>query len=324
MKTNTNSENRLLIQFMPWAVTGCVGLMLLLPLGARGAGVVTDCAESSLRTAMAGGGTITFACDGTITLTSTITNALDTVLDGSGHQVTISGGNTVSVFCVNANVNFSMVNLTIANGYALNGPGNLNFGGTVNVNSGGTVNATNCTFSANSGRFGGAILNSGGTVNAINCTFSTNTALVVGGAICNQIGLVQLLACQFAGNQARGELQGVAGGESASGGAIYNSDTVILDLCTFAGNSASGVPGGSLPGTQPGGIGSGGAIFHNGPLQVRRSAFAGNGAYGAQADGDGCPGGGGLGGAICNQGTLWLDRSTLQNNGARGGGGGAW
>src|ERR1022692_2464851 len=176
MKTNTNSENRLLIQFMPWAVTGCVGLMLLLPLGARGAGVVTDCAESSLRTAMAGGGTITFACDGTITLTSTITNALDTVLDGSGHQVTISGGNTVSVFCVNANVNFSMVNLTIANGYALNGPGNLNFGGTVNVNSGGTVNATNCTF-------------------------STNTALVVGGAICNQIGLVQLLACQFAGNQ---------------------------------------------------------------------------------------------------------------------------
>src|SRR5450631_4365134 len=62
---------------------------------ARAGGTVTSCTESSLRAAMAGGGTVTLACDGTITLANTITFALDTVLDASGHQVCIGGGNAV-------------------------------------------------------------------------------------------------------------------------------------------------------------------------------------------------------------------------------------
>src|ERR1017187_10527875 len=75
-----------------------MGSFTLLNSTTWAAGTVTSCTECSLRAAMAGGGTVTFTCDGTITLARTITNALDTVLDGSGHQITISGGNSVRVF----------------------------------------------------------------------------------------------------------------------------------------------------------------------------------------------------------------------------------
>jgi hypothetical protein len=40
---------------------------------------------------MAGGGTVTFACDGTITVGSTFNFAVSHVLDASGHQIAISG-----------------------------------------------------------------------------------------------------------------------------------------------------------------------------------------------------------------------------------------
>ena len=89
---------------------------------------------------MAGGGVVTFACDGTITLASTITNDYDTTLDGSGHQVTISGYGDAGV-CVNTNVSFTLVNLTVADAISLGGSGIHNLGGTVNL--------TGVTFRAN-------------------------------------------------------------------------------------------------------------------------------------------------------------------------------
>ncbi len=65
---------------------------------------------------MAGGGTVTFACDGAITLASSIEIGTDTEFDGSEHQVTISGSNAVRVFYINTNVTLPVANLTIANG----------------------------------------------------------------------------------------------------------------------------------------------------------------------------------------------------------------
>ena len=102
---------------------------VLLGQPAWAGGVVASCTESALRVAMAGGGTVNFACDGTITLASTITNTVDAVLDGSGHQVTISGNNAVRVFYVATNVNFTVVNLTIAGGQSTDGAGVFNSGG---------------------------------------------------------------------------------------------------------------------------------------------------------------------------------------------------
>jgi hypothetical protein len=88
-----------------------------------------NCTEADLRTAMAGGGTVTFACDGTITLNNTITIGADTVLDGTGHQVTISGGNLVRVFSDGSGVTLTMLGLTIANGMSKNDGGGVNIAG---------------------------------------------------------------------------------------------------------------------------------------------------------------------------------------------------
>jgi hypothetical protein len=164
-----------------------MGVLLMEPAAWAG-GTVTSPTEASLRAAMTGGGTGTFACEGTITLGDTISNTFDTVLDGSGHQVTISGGNTVRVFYVNTNVTLTVINLTIANGGSSNGAGIWNDHG--------TVNATNCLFIGNvaygtagippsqgtgngGAGYGGAIYNAG-ALNGSMCAFVRNSA--AGGA----------------------------------------------------------------------------------------------------------------------------------------------
>src|ERR1039457_6089769 len=81
------------------------------------AGVVTHTDETTLRNELAGGGTVTFDCDGVIVLSNTIVIATDTVLDGSGHSVTISGNGAIRIFTVNTNVNFVLKNLVLANGF---------------------------------------------------------------------------------------------------------------------------------------------------------------------------------------------------------------
>ena len=177
MNTRAEHENRLLIKLIKHGVRGAVALLLLLPVAAWAGGVVTNCTESALRAAISGGGVVTFACDGTITLSSTITNNLDVTLDGTGHQLTISGGSAVRVFSVNANISFTIVNLTIANG------------------------ASPC---------GSAIQDLGGIVSLTGVTFSGNTAVgaassdASGGAIWNQAGQVNLRSCALVGNRASG------------------------------------------------------------------------------------------------------------------------
>jgi hypothetical protein len=63
----------------------------LVPAPVHAGGVVTICDEAHLLAALAGGGTVTFACSETITLTAEITIAADTTIDGSGQAVIISG-----------------------------------------------------------------------------------------------------------------------------------------------------------------------------------------------------------------------------------------
>jgi len=196
------------------AVTSTPAVLQVLPPGL----VVTNCTEAALRTAMAGGGAVTFACDGTITLASTITIVTDTRLDASGRRITISGNGAVRVFSVNTNVSFSVANLTIAGGASRDNP--------------------------------------------------------------------------------------------AFGGAIYNSGTVMLDLCTLTGNSATGVNA------------AGGAIFNLGTLTVDRTTLCGNTASGANGTGYGGSGGEAKGAAICNLGSLWVSRSTFASNVVSGGDGG--
>jgi hypothetical protein len=83
---------------------------------AHAGGLVTVCDEAHLLAALAGGGTVTFACSGTITLTATVVISADTTIDGSGQVVTISGNDAVRVFTVNPDAALKMNQLTIADG----------------------------------------------------------------------------------------------------------------------------------------------------------------------------------------------------------------
>ncbi len=266
-----------------------VGLVFLQPAASWGGGVVTTNTEAALRAAMAGGGTVTFACDGTFTLSSTITNSLDTALDATGHQITLSGGDAVRVFYVSTNVTLSLNSLTIAQGRSTNS--------------------------------GAGIFNDYGTLNASNTTFSSNNVLAVanpsgpglgpgsnvtGGAIAN-LGAVHLINCTFAGNSAVGAagsagVWGAVGspGGSGAGGSIWNAGTLTAIGCTLYANLAAGGKGGDggngapMPFPTPGsaggagGDGAGGAVFNSGIARLVNCTLALNtGAGGAGGMGGG-------------------------------------
>jgi hypothetical protein len=118
MKTTSGWFERLSIGCT--IATFAFALVLSLAPSAQAEGVVSTCDEASLRTALNSGGLVTFACSGMITLTltsgGTITVSSDTTIDGSGQNVTISGGNHTGVFSVPLGVKLNLKRLTIAGG----------------------------------------------------------------------------------------------------------------------------------------------------------------------------------------------------------------
>ena len=215
-----------------------------------GTGAADSCTEAALDSALAGGGSVTFNCGAspvTITVTSTKTISADTAIDG-GSLITISGGNSVGVFFVNTGVNFTVQNLTIANG-------NSRYGGA--ISNYGTVTATNSTFSGNSAGSGGGIFNTGGMLTVTDSTFSGNSAFY-GGGINNSGGTLTVTDSTFSGNSA-------GYGVDAGGGGIFSTGgTVTITNRTFSGNSGGG---------------DGGAILNDGgTLTVTDSTFTGNSA----------------------------------------------
>jgi hypothetical protein len=335
------------------AVTSAPASLLVCPPGL----VVTN-SETALRAAMAGGGTVHFACDGTITLANTITNLADTLLDASGRSITISGP---GAFYVSSNSTLSVVGLSIANCRAPCGAGIFNDFGTLNLAN--VVFQTNgaswklaTTFSG--GISGGAIYNHGGQLNATNCTFDSNYAEMgavasnpppaCGGAIYNDSGVVNLQQCLLNANYAVGLYNGPVcppiSAAKAYGGAIYNNDkgTLNLQQCLFTTSRATGANGISFPsdgscgGTAPGTPATeayGGAIYSAGNLVAESCSFVGNSATGGSGiggwpggpggnGGDGSAGADAYGGAICNLGALMASCCLFSTNWSSAGSGG--
>jgi hypothetical protein len=318
-----------------------------------GGGVVTNCTEAALRAAIAGGGTATFACDGTIVLANTISITTNTVLDGTGHQITISGGGNLRVFYVGVNATLGLVNLTVANGFSANGGGAI-------FNTG-SLNANNCQFVHNmavgcSGTdaiyrdlarpglsgYGGAIYNSGNAVITRSSFMSNSVAGGSGGS---------------GGPPHSGVGPSTSGGSGggACGGAIYNAGSLTLQDSTLAANSANGGTGGhggtgingnySYTDGQSGGAGGpggsayGATIFNAGTANIVSVTVVSNRASGGMGGAGGSGGGpygsgsrggdggnGGIGGsayaAIFNTATANLANVTVVSNRASGGGGG--
>jgi hypothetical protein len=316
------------------------------------ASVVTECTEANLRAAMSGGGRVTFACDGAVVLSNAIAIWIGTVLDASGHQITISGNHATQVFHVNTGATLSVSNLTIANGSAASGGGLLNDGGNVNLDG--------VTFLSNGASSGGAVRNASGQMSLQACSFSNNGA-GRGGALDNS-GTLTVDLCTFLGNSAAGTnglsgnwygSPGGAGGD-AVGGAIQNIGTLTVSRSTFNNNSAAGGKGGNGsggyygdPGMNGGSGGSGGAggsgwcgaLYNAGNARVINSTFAFNsgaggsggagGTGGATAGGPGSCGNGGGGGpggsgiGALNSGGVEIINCTFAGNWGSGGGGGS-
>jgi fibronectin-binding autotransporter adhesin len=265
------------------------------------AGTVTICDEAHLRSALAGGGLVTCACDGTITLTNTLDVTNLTTIDATGHSVTLSGGDALRILSINPGVTASLINLTLANGFQGGPNGVLANGqpsqGAAIFNNSGTVALTGCTVVSNkvvggagpSGGAGGsgagaAIWNQGGNVLVTNCYFAANGATggagsagsspgpgadSAGGAVGSQGGTVILQSSVFSKNKTQGGPPGLgfsapiqAG--NAYGGTLWASNaTVGCYASTFANNLAVGADMflGPSPVGGKAGSASGGALF---------------------------------------------------------------
>ena len=313
----------LLPVFQPRAALACV----------VGTGTSASCTEVALNACLPHGGgfdgTVTFNCGGSATITVTATKTIDsnTSIDGGG-LITISGGGSKRVFLVSATFDFSVQNLTIANGFSASGAGAIDTGS----GSGGTLTVTNSTFSGNAscisgqnrtmiitnstfsgnsasgGGNGGALkVGNGTTMSVTSSTFSGNSAGVNGGAI-NNNGALTVTNSTFSGNSAVG-----------GGGVIYNnaSGTVTITNSTFSGNSA----------------GSGVVIANAGGVTVTNSILANSTPAGSNCSGAHAPVDGGnniddgatcgftgtgcsntSGTSFCNTNPV-LDPTGLQNNG---------
>jgi len=310
-----------------WICGGLVVLAVFLALAFSPVGVVRaatimvpDCMGSSLATAITtantntdASNTITFAQDclgttaaNTITLTSTQTIIKNLTIDGAGHTVVISGGDTVRLFRVNRGVTFTVNMLTLTNGHTSGSRGGAIF-------SSGTLIVTNSTLRNNNAYSGGGISNFGGTATVTGSTLSGNSASNDGGGISNA-GTLTVTNSTLSGNSA----------PSGFGGGIFNQSTLTLTNSTLSGNSA--------PGSD-----SGGGIFNQGTLTVTGSTLSGNSAAGyggggiyndarvmtvtnSTLSGNSAPNGFG-GGIFTDTGTVTVTNNTLSGNSASNGGG---
>ncbi len=320
--------------------------LLLVVKPAQGAGIVGtgtpgSCTEAALNTALSGGGSVSFNCGGshTITLTSQKTINSSTTINGGG-QITLSGGDTTRLFNLQNGANLTLQAITLRDGYssadggaiyverlstltltnsAINSSTAAN-GGAVALNgwgssdAGGTLIVTNSSFSGNQstanaipggGNGGGALYITGGSTATVSgSTFSSNTS-VNGGGIHILGANLTVTDSTFTGNIANN----TAGG---GGGAIYVDGTknfsgvIDISLSTFSNNQSNQLGGAIF--TFPEGTGS---------VLIDQSLFDGNSATGS-----------GQGGAIYHQsatsnGPLSISNSTFMNNNAHATNGGA-
>ena len=206
--------------------------------------------------------TIDLATNGTYVLTARNNglNGLPAIAADGGHKLTINGhGSTIMrstaggtptfrIFYVNSGANLTVDSLILSNG----NPGTFH-GGAI-YNDGETANVfltiTNCTFSGNSGDYGGAIFNDGyqdpsfpahvAVLTVSNSKFTQNTGTQYGGAIWNESGSITMNVSYstFDQNSATARSAGAIqfdGSSGAARGSIRN--------CTFSGNTAANYGG---------------------------------------------------------------------------------
>lgn len=253
------------------------------------------CDYAILQEALAQSRSVKFDCEGPIVVTPELDINQDTVLDATGHNVTLSGNGNNRVLKVRPGIKLELKDITIANGSADHGGG---------IDNEGTVTLTNVILrdhTVTSG--GGAIFNySTGTVTLNNSTVTGNKA-VSGAGIDNAFGKVSINDSTLTNNTATGggslrNYEGtmtlnrstVSANSADFGGAIDNLGTLTLENSTVSGNT--GKYGGAL------------RNYTTGTILLTHSTLANNSATLS-------------GGGIDNLGTVNLNRSLIANNTSR-------
>jgi hypothetical protein len=227
------------------------------------------------------------------------------IIPGGTNYPSIDGSFVWQIFDV-SNVNLTLQNLTLMNGYTLDyGAAIYNHGNLILKDCVLFANrAENPTNAPPRDTSGGAIYNLG-TVMVDRCGFTNNFASASGGAICNK-GTAAIYNSSFQGGEALWQ-----------GGAIANFGTLTLTNSILTGNNSIG-SGGAL-GNASNAVAlvldctftaninkysGGGAIMNSGSLTMKRSSFVDNISNNEQ--GGGSSNGGG---ALCNVGgTANLER----------------
>ena len=266
-----------------------------------------DCAAGS------GNDRISFSVAGTLLLSSTLSTigVIDTAgltIDGA-NSMTLSGGDAIRLFAVNAGVPLTLSNLVLTNGYSGGSDGGVAVvnGGTLVLDHA-TIQNSHCACGA-----GSAILASGGSVSLLNGSVVQDNYGAAYAAI-NSTGAVTIVNSFVRRNSATsgGGALSVSGpvlisnsqimsNSAPLGGGLYLGGSVLIANSQLANNTATS--------------GSGGGInaLAGSRVTVDSSLFATN-----VATGTGSPNGG----AIYSEGNLTLTNVSLSGNFAsqRGGG----
>lgn len=308
-----------------------------------GLGTAQTCTASALRSAVAGGGYVTFNCGGgevTIPVTQEVRTTTTTVIDGGG-KVTLKGGGSNRILLAGNGTTLSVRNLRFVNGAAARvedrgaGAGgavsgiykthieviasvfennSAGFGGgAVYVGTDGVLTIDRSVFTGNSSWYGGAVYSLLSPLTVVNSTFTDNKTLARGGA-----GDGGAIGTDGAGpltpNRTGGQIR-LCGSTfthntaaRGSGGGVYlwayAGDRIVVDRSTFKDNVIDGIGGGARISVGPTDWGTTGSITIRG-TSVLSNTSSGNG--------------GGL--YIDCAPTCTLENSTLYGNTSKGYGG---
>lgn len=254
---------RLPATVLPLAARTAVFLILSAVLPAQaavGSGTPASCTEAALDLALVGGGAVSFDCGPnpvTIPITSTKLLTQSTHIDG-GNLVVLQGDGNVRLFDLTGAANYTMANLVLADGMALNGSG-----GAIRIETS-TLLLSNVTLFNNvaSGPLGrgGAIYSFGGAQLTLEKVTATGNVATAGGAIytggdADTLDLTEFIA-----------LENIAG---TDGGAILHAGaSLTIAQSLFSRNESHTLGGG------------GAAIMVNpgltSTLSITNSTFQGN------------------------------------------------
>jgi hypothetical protein len=221
MKNRISSFSALIVVF-----SVLLTVLLTFPVSAGNA-LIGTCDFATLETAVgianSGGGTIDFACSGTITFSYRLTIGEDTIMNSNGNSITFNGNAVTSFFYVNMGRSLTLNGFTLEHGVVTG----ASEGGAIQNH--GMLTINDSMIRTNYSQWGGGAIGNNGTIVINNTTFYQNESGYFGGAIAN-VGTAFINGSTFDQNVA-----------SQRGGGIYNTATLTVTGSTFTDNTGLGM-----------------------------------------------------------------------------------